>query len=223
MVAMNNSSPKIQEPNSTLAGPKLKATITRAELKRILLSGAVQAAPELLGCTLERTLPSGVVLVGRIVETEAYTQDDPASHTANGPTPRNQPMFGAAGLLYVYISYGMHHCMNIVTGPAGAGEAVLIRALEPLQGVEEMTNRRNWAGKPAAQLMNGPGKACQAFAISKAENELDLLNTSSPVRLVPRTNWLPKNGIAVTGRIGITKATDWKRRFVVCKSANPKR
>jgi DNA-3-methyladenine glycosylase len=155
----------------------------------------------------------GHVLAGRIVETEAYTQDDPASHCFGGVTDRNRAMFGPAGHAYVYISYGMHRCMNVVTGRDGVGEAVLLRAVEPLEGLDEMVRRRNWRGRPLRDLCNGPGKLCQAMGIG-----LELYGTyllgDGPLRL---ESGRPRKGerVDVTPRIGITKAADWPRRFVL--------
>ena len=114
------------------------------------------AAPLLLGCTLTRTLTLNGEkhkLVARIVETEAYDQDDPASHAFGGPSDRNAAMFGPAGHLYVYVSYGMHHCCNVVCGPEGFGSGCLVRAVEPLEGVEVMHELREAgrAGKAQAR------------------------------------------------------------------------
>ncbi len=133
---------------------------------------AVVVARDLLGHWLVREI-AGVRLVGRIVETEAYLgEEDAASHAFRGPTPRNRSMFGPPGHAYVYLIYGMHHCLNIVTGPVGKGQAVLIRAVEPLEGLDVM--RMNRKGVPLRQLTNGPGKLCQAFAIDKTLDGHDL-------------------------------------------------
>ena len=130
------------------------------------------AAPLLLGCTLTRTLTLNGEkhkLVARIVETEAYDQDDPASHAFGGPSERNAAMFGPAGHLYVYVSYGMHHCCNIVCGPEGFGSGCLVRAVEPLEGVEVMRELRE-AGRTGKAQAEREDKA-QAEREDKAQAE----------------------------------------------------
>jgi DNA-3-methyladenine glycosylase len=123
--------------------------------QEILRLSSLKAAPKLLGCHLVRETPAGRIKV-KIVETEAYHQEDPASHSFRGITPRTAPMFEAGGRLYVYFTYGMHYCLNIVVGQKGVGEAVLIRAAEPVEGVEIM--RQNRGITEINQLTNGPGK-----------------------------------------------------------------
>ncbi|NOX62846.1 MAG: DNA-3-methyladenine glycosylase [Chloroflexi bacterium] len=126
---------------------------------------ALEVAPDLLGCLLVREL-DGERLVGRIVETEAYYgEEDAASHAFRGPTERNRAMFGPAGHAYIYLIYGMYYCLNVVTGEEGRGEAVLIRALEPLQGIEMMKQRRG--RDKVRELTNGPAKLCQALGIDR--------------------------------------------------------
>ncbi len=123
----------------------------------------VQVAKDLLGAYLVREL-EGRLLVGRIVETEAYVgPDDRASHASVGRTSRNAAMFGPPGYAYVYVIYGVHHCLNVVTEREGFPAAVLIRALEPIEGIEVMRKLRG--GRPDRELTNGPGKLCQALAI----------------------------------------------------------
>ncbi len=133
---------------------------------------AVTLAPLLLGQWLVREV-QGLRLAGRIVEVEAYLgHEDAASHAYRGPTPRNRSMFGPPGHAYVYLIYGVHHCLNIVTGPEGDGQAVLIRALEPLEGIPFMQQRRGVTR--LRDLTNGPGKLCQAMDIDKRLDGHDL-------------------------------------------------
>ena len=157
-----------------------------------------------------RQLIGTVVLVdgvgGRIVETEAYDQSDPASHTFSGQTERNGAMFGAPGHAYVYRSYGIHWCLNFVCREAGHGAGVLIRALEPLAGLELMRERR--AVEAVAQLCSGPGKLCQALGVTRAHNGLDL--AAAPFSLAPGA----AAAVLVEGpRIGISKAMEVPWRF----------
>ncbi len=180
-------------------------------LHRTLNAGAMEAAPKLLGCVIEHHGPCGL-RSGMIVETEAYTEDDPAAHSYVGRTARTDPMFRRAGTLYVYLSYGIHNCMNVATADEGRGEAVLVRAIEPIDGVEEMIRARRWKGRPLRNLANGPGKVCQALGISLEYSGQDLL-TNGVVRLRPGSTPPPAD-VDVTPRIGITKAADWPRRFV---------
>jgi len=129
-------------------------------------------APELLGCLIVRQIDDEQV-IGRIVETEAYLgQDDAASHAFKGLKPRNRVMFCRAGHAYVYLIYGIHHCLNVVTGHEGEGQAVLIRALEPIQGLAHMRSGRG--DRAVRHLCNGPGKLCQAMAIDRVWDGHDL-------------------------------------------------
>ena len=175
-----------------------------------VLSGqAWEVAPCLLGSYLVREL-DGRTLVSKIVETEAYDQADAASHSYRGRTPRTAVMFGPAGRLYVYFSYGMHYCCNIVTGPDGHGSAVLIRAVEPLEGLDIMKQMRHNVADP--QLTNGPGKTCQALGIDKQFNGHDL--RQPPLTLVLKES-LPADQIVQTTRVGISKAKDEPWRFYI--------
>ncbi len=183
------------------------------EHERELLEGmdAVTAARRLLGCELVRTIESRELRV-RIVETEAYDQTDAASHSYNGRTQRADVMFGPAGHLYVYFTYGMHHCCNIVAGEEGFGSGVLIRAAEPIEGLDVMEVRR---GRSGHEMTNGPAKLCQALGIDRRLNGHDL--AKSPMRLEMRPA-LPAQAVTATTRIGISKAADMPWRFYVTDS-----
>lgn len=177
--------------------------------RSILLDDAETVARRLLGCRLVRGL-DGHVLSGMIVETEAYKQSDAASHSHRGKTPRTDVMFGPPGHLYVYFTYGMHYCCNVTVGPEGYGAAVLIRAIEPLEGRGEMLRLRR--GRGGHELTNGPAKVCQALAIDKSWNGHDL--ASQPLRL-EQMPAVPTEQVVQTTRIGITKAVDEPWRFYV--------
>ena len=194
------------------------------------------AAPLLLGCTLTRTITLNGEkhkLVARIVETEAYDQDDPASHAFGGPSERNAAMFGPAGHLYVYVSYGMHHCCNVVCGPDGFGSGCLVRAVEPLEGVGVMRELREAgragkahtgrAGKEQAErahkhplklrdLTNGPGKVCAALDIDKGLYGHDLTVEPLVLEFAPL---LPGETIGSSPRVGISKNIDAPKRFFI--------
>lgn len=154
----------------------------------------------------------GAISSGRIVETEAYTADDPASHSFRGQTARNAVMFGPAGRLYVYLSHGIHACANVVTGAEGDGAAVLIRAIEPIDGVELMRARRG-EGRP---LADGPGKLCQALGIRVSDDGLDLTDSGSPIQILDDGTPPPEEPL-VGPRIGLTRAVDtpWRWRVAV--------
>ncbi len=169
----------------------------------------VDAARRLLGCVLEREIDEQTVRV-RIVETEAYDQTDAASHSYNGRTPRTDVMFGLPGRLYVYFTYGMHYCCNIVVGEEGYGAAVLVRAVEPLSGVAELEKRRG--RKRGVELTNGPAKLCQALGIDKTMNGHDL--TQAPFKLIFQPA-VPAKDIVTTPRIGISQAKDVLWRFYI--------
>ena len=194
------------------------------------------AAPLLLGCTLTRTITLNGEkhkLVARIVETEAYDQDDPASHAFGGLSERNAAMFGPAGHLYVYVSYGMHHCCNVVCGPEGFGSGCLVRAVEPLEGVEVMHELREagragkahtgHAGKEQAErackhplklrdLTNGPGKVCAALDIDKELYGHGLTVEPLVLDFAPL---LPGEIIGSSPRVGISKNIDAPKRFFI--------
>lgn len=148
--------------------------------------------------------------VGRIVEVEAYTSDDLASHSSRGMTARNAVMFGPAGHLYVYFTYGMHHCANVVTGAELDGQGVLMRALHPVAGVDIMRARR---GRDR-NLSDGPGKLCQAMGIDLASNGLDLCDPHAAAGVFTDGTPPPPMPV-VTPRIGITKDVHLLRRWCV--------
>jgi DNA-3-methyladenine glycosylase len=171
-------------------------------------------ARDLLGRVLVRTLPDGTRLSGRLVEAEAYRQDDPASHSYRGRTDRTEVMFGPPGHLYVYFTYGMHFCMNAVTGADGEGSAVLLRAAEPLEGLEEMAARRR-TDDPRI-LLAGPARLCEAFGVGREHNGVDLV--AGDVLHVEAGTPIPDHLVAVGPRIGVTVAVDNPWRFTVRES-----
>ena len=162
-----------------------------------------EVAPELVGATL---LFNGVG--GRIVEVEAYHHTDPAAHSFRGPTERNAIMFGPPGYAYVYRSYGIHWCLNFVCEPKGSASAVLIRALEPTEGLKAMRRRRG--ALDDRLLCSGPGRLCQALGISHRQNGFPL--DEPPFELFARTEPVE---LAIGPRIGLTKAADKPWRYVL--------
>lgn len=171
---------------------------------------ATVVAQELLGRILLHREPSGELVSGRIVETEAYDETDPAAHCYRGITPRNRPMFGPGGRVYVYRSYGIHWCLNVTCGPDAYGAAVLLRALEPLEGIATMRRRRSVHRD--RDLARGPGRLTQAMGVDHTYNEHDL--RSAPLWIATPKNYKPPFFVA-TPRIGIRLATDWPWRFLV--------
>lgn len=172
-----------------------------------------EVAPQLIGVTV---LVNGVG--GRIVETEAYDMTEPASHTFSGPSERNAAMFGPPGHAYVYLSHGIHWCLNFVCREAGHGAGVLIRAIEPLAGLDAMRVRRG--GEDVRMLCSGPGKLCQAMAVTRTEHNGKPLG-APPFELLARGAWEARTGLAawqgvalaVGPRIGISKAVELPWRF----------
>jgi len=193
-------------------------------------------ARRLLGKVLGRRSPAGW-LAGRIVEVEAYLgphrqPPDPAAHTYRGPTPRNQVLFGPAGHAYVYFIYGMYSCMNVSCERVGRGGGVLIRALEPVAGLEQMARnrglrdfppysqkaRKGWGTEAGwgnlRELTSGPGRLCQALGITRStDNGLDLLDPKSSLQL--RDDGTRAGRVLVTARIGIRHAADLPLRFAI--------
>jgi DNA-3-methyladenine glycosylase len=167
-------------------------------------------ARDLIGCVVEHDGCSGV-----IVETEAYHECEPACHAFAGLTPRTRTLFGPPGRAYVYRSYGIHALLNAVCEPEGVGAAVLIRALQPLDGIAEMYARR--AVGREQELCSGPGKLTQALGIELAENGSDLY--AGPVFIRPRPSAWREPGVVVDTRVGITKAVELPWRF--CVAGNP--
>ncbi len=157
------------------------------------------------------------LFAGRIVEVEAYLgKNDPASHAYRGMTPRNEVMFGEGGHLYVYFTYGMHHCCNVVTGERGNAGAVLIRAAEPLAGVGVMTARRsrgNGRIRTSRELCSGPGKLCQAFGIGRGQNGIDLCGKT--IWLARKRGENPPRRIRRSARIGISSGREHLWRFFI--------
>ena len=176
----------------------------RALPRRLYLQPTLRVARALLGKTLVHDGPEGRT-AGRIVEVEAYRGPaDRAAHSSGGRrTPRNEVMYGPPGYAYVYFIYGMYFCMNVVCQPAGVPEAVLLRALEPLEGVELMRRRRELAEGPEWRLCRGPGALCRALGIGRAENSADLVR--GPLRIVDAPP-VPAARVARTARIGVAYA-----------------
>ncbi len=173
---------------------------------------AIEVGPDLVGCVLVHVSENGPT-AGRIVETEAYPgPEDPASHAAAriGRTARNDPLFGPAGTVYMHCNYGIHWCLNAVTGSIGKPEGVLVRAVEPLVGTELMRRRRG-----RAELTNGPGRLGEAFALGPAlqRNRLD----GPPVWIEPGDP-VPREALACTTRIGIRRAADRPWRWYDARS-----
>jgi DNA-3-methyladenine glycosylase len=166
-----------------------------------------EVAPELIGVTL---LVDGVG--GTIVEVEAYDHEDPASHGYAGRTPRNSSMFGPPGHAYVYRSYGIHWCLNLVCAEHGVAQAALVRALEPTHGIEAMRERRQ-LDRPRL-LCSGPGRLCQALGVTRTHDGLPL--DRPPFELLARA---AEPDVATGPRIGISRAADYPWRYVLAGSA----
>ncbi|MEV5963815.1 DNA-3-methyladenine glycosylase [Kribbella sp. NPDC051952] len=202
-------------------------------VRRSVLAGPVlEVAPSLLGMVVRSTTNEGTVAV-RLTEVEAYDgPNDPGSHAYRGETPRNAVMFGPPGFLYVYFTYGMHYCMNVVVGPASRPSAVLLRAGEVIEGVELARLRRGQPDTPQKTVFNqvrsgpvvkrakadpdrdlarGPARLCVALGIGRDGNGTDLLAKGSPIQLLPGPGF---GGEPSTGpRVGLREAADWPWRF----------
>jgi DNA-3-methyladenine glycosylase len=177
---------------------------------RAVLAGPVEAAAAgLLGCTLSA---GGVTVCLTEVEAYAGTGVDPASHAHRGRTARNAVMFGPAGFAYVYFTYGMHWCLNVVTGVEGTASAVLLRAGAVVSGVDAARARRP-AVRRDVDLARGPARLCAALGIDRSAYGLDLLAPDSPVRLAPPARAVPPSAVSAGPRVGVTGAHDLPWRF----------
>lgn len=205
-----------QKPQVARKSPRLPGQL----LPRAFFEDAPdRVAPRLLGKLLVHRTREGL-LAGRIVEVEAYLgphnePPDPAAHAYRGPTPRNQVLFGPAGHAYVYVIYGRSFCMNVSCEPHGRAGCVLLRALEPVLGVDQMARNRGVKTKmPAKILTSGPGRLTQALGLTRAaHNGLDLTSAASPLQL--RDDGYVVEKPLVTPRIGIRHAVDWPLRFAL--------
>jgi len=183
--------------------------MTRGLRQAFFTRPAAEVAPELLGGVIEHRTPDGVVGV-RLTEVEAYHADgDPASHAFRGQTPRNSVMFGEPGVVYVYFTYGMHFCMNLVCSPAGTASAVLLRGGEVVDGVELATYRRD--GAAFRDLARGPARLTVALGIGRDDNGLDACAPSSPLRIWAARPPVPR--ILTGPRVGVAAGAETRWRF----------
>lgn len=202
--------------------PAAQRTNAGAALPRDFYARATElVARDLLGCVLECHTDDGVAS-GRIVETEAYLgEHDLACHAAAGRTRRTEPLYGPPGTAYVYFIYGVHWCFNAVTREEGLPSAVLVRALEPLSGVELMrARRRRPAGRRDQDLANGPGKLCAALGIEVRHNGLPLRR---PPILIREGTRVPASQVLITPRIGIRESADWPLRWLIADNPHVSR
>jgi len=184
--------------------------LSRSFFERPCLS----VAADLVGAVIVRTLPDGSRLVGRLVEVEAYLGDgsDPSSHSHRGPTPRNRSMFGPPGRIYAYRSYGVHTCVNVVCEARGRGAAVLLRALEPLEGDPVMRRLRGLAAERSPrEIARGPGRLAQALGLGLEHDGASILRGCVALRAPPAE--LPLLAVASGPRIGISKGAELPYRF----------
>ncbi len=191
-------------------------SLRRGKLPRsFYLRPTLTVARDLLGVYLVK--PAGRnILAGKIVEVEAYLgEKDPASHAYRGKSMRNEVMFRMGGYLYVYFTYGMHFCCNVVTEEEGLGRAVLLRAIEPISGIAQMKRNRNFdpGRMNEYQLTNGPAKLCEAFGISRGDNGTDLLGDDVFISRGPGRGSAQR--IARSTRIGISAGTEHQWRFTI--------
>jgi DNA-3-methyladenine glycosylase len=181
--------------------------------------GALEVAPTLLGCVIEHETADGLVAV-MLTEVESYDgKNDPASHAYRGRTARNAVMFGPPGHAYVYFTYGMHFCVNLVCQPEGTASAVLLRAGRVIEGEELAAARRPISGPGGRDLARGPARLCQALAITRAQDGADVCDPASPLRVRwpdgrhGRSGVEPALAISQGPRVGISAAADWPWRF----------
>jgi DNA-3-methyladenine glycosylase len=188
--------------------PSLPEPLPRAFFDR----PSPQVAPDLLGCVFWSSGPDGLVAV-RLTEVEAYEgRADPASHAFRGQTARNAVMFGPAGHAYVYFTYGMHYCVNLVCQPPGQPSAVLLRAGQVIEGAELAAARRP-GGSRERDLARGPGRLCQALAIDRTLDGTDVCAAGSALGIGPRPAGSAPAEISTGPRVGISRAADWPLRF----------
>lgn len=192
----------------------------RAHGRAFYARPALDVARELIGHVLVRRLPDGVRLAGRIVETEAYTgPEDRACHASRGRTARNAVMFGPPGHAYVYFVYGMHWCLNVVNEREGVPAAVLLRAVEPLDGLDAIRANRPTARKDT-DLGSGPARLCQALAVDGALNGADLCGPDASLWIEDRG--LPAGDVAAAPRVGVAYAGEWAAKpFRFFDAASP--
>jgi DNA-3-methyladenine glycosylase len=193
---------------------RLSHPLGKALPRSFYLRPTIAVAKDLLGNYLVRRLQDRL-LIGKIVEVEAYLgEKDPASHAYRGRTKRNEVMFREGGHLYVYFTYGMHFCCNVVTEEEGKGRAVLLRAVEPLEGIEVMRKNRSFDAdrKDYWNLTNGPAKLCEAFGIQREMNGTDLLGNEL---FLTEGEQIPKSKIGSSTRIGVKNGADKRWRFFV--------
>ena len=184
--------------------PRARRILSRRSLAR----PSTDVARDLLGTLLVRDSPDGRVVV-RLVETEAYRQDDPGSHAFHGYTPRLEAMFGRPGLAYVYFTYGMHWCLNVSCEAEGVGAAVLLRAAAVVEGIETIRKRRGDAA-PERDLVRGPARLTVALGVDRALYGVDLVDPASPLRLED-DGWRPPPDDVVTGpRVGVLDTRPWR-------------